>query len=298
MNNLKISILIVTWNSWNDLKRCLESIRRIEFRGVEVVVVDNGSSDETVSNIKSRFPEVNLMENRENLGLPKAINLGWYSCRGEYVMLLDVDTEISPNSVDSLFNFMQSNSEVSLVAPRIHTPEGEIEQSARNLPSVMNGLFGRQTLLTRIFPDNLFTRRYLMSQNLGNKEPFQVEQVSAACMFARRSLIDEVGPWDEGYRCYWVDSDWCSRLKQHDKAIFCLPETHITHYENNRAEKKKSAWRIWHFHTGAFRLYRTYNTLGVFDPRSILAGIALLVRASLALCMNAFIRENNSKQAS
>jgi GT2 family glycosyltransferase len=289
--NHRVSILVVTWNSWSDLKRCLESLRRLTFRDFEVVVVDNGSADNTVRDLRQSFPEVRLEQNERNEGLPHAINQGLRLARGDYVMLLDVDTEVHESTVDLLVDFMERHPEVSLAAPRIYTPEGRIEQSARNLPSLMNGLFGRQSTLTRLFPGNPFSRRYLAPENLEKREPFQVEQVSAACMFMRRSLIAEAGPFDEGYRCYWVDSDWCARLKGLGKRVYCVPAARIVHYENNRAGKKKSPWRIWHFHIAALRLYRKHYTKGVLDPRTLFAGLALVGRAGVLLLLNGLKRD-------
>ena len=102
----------------------------------------------------------------------------------------------------------------------------------------------------------------------------------------RRSLLDEVGPWDEGYRCYWVDSDWCAQIKRAGKVVYCVPDVSIVHYENNKAGKKKSIWRIRHFHQGAFRLYRKHHTLGWLDPRTWIAGAALAARGALMAVTN------------
>ncbi|MBK7424467.1 MAG: glycosyltransferase family 2 protein [Propionivibrio sp.] len=283
-----LTILIVTWNSWGDLKRCLESIRKVGAEEHEVLVFDNGSIDGTVDKLRQQFPDIRLEQSPTNLGLPPAVNRGLRAARGDYVMLLDVDTEVKAGTVSRLLDFMRQRPDISLVAPRIYTPEGAIEPSARNLPSAMNGLFGRQSFLTRLFPNNPYSRRYLATEHISRKDPFQVSQVSAACMFMRRSLIDEVGPWDEGYRCYWVDSDWCAQLKRAGKAIYCVPDVGIVHHENNRAGKKKSVWRICHFHIGAYRLYRKHYTRGVLDPRALFAALALFIRTGVMLVLNEF----------
>lgn len=283
-----LTILIVTWNSWGDLKRCLESICKAAIGESEILVFDNGSADGTPDKVRHHFPEVRLEQSPVNLGLPPAVNRGLRSARGDYVMLLDVDTEVKPGTARRLLDFMQQHPEVALVAPRIYTPEGHIEPSARNLPSAMNGLFGRQSILTRLFPNNPHSRRYMAPQNLGSKEPFRVEQVSAACMFMRRSLVEEVGPWDEEYRCYWVDSDWCAQIKQAGKAVYCVPDVGIVHYENNRAGRKKSTWRIRHFHIGAYRFYRKHYGLSPLDPRALFAASVLAVRTVVMLALNEF----------
>ena len=288
----RISFLIVTWNSWRDLKRCVESILPNLESDDELVVIDNGSSDDTVEKIEQSFGErVRLHCNEVNLGLPPAVNQGVAQTLGDYIMLLDVDTEIQSDAPALLFEYMQQHPEAALIAPRILTPEGKDEGTARNLPSVTSGLFGRQSALTRLLPNNPFSRHYMALAQRSNSEPFLVEQVSAACMFFRRELIEQAGPWDETYRCYWVDTDWCARLRQLGKKVYCVPQAHVTHFENNRAGKKKSAWRIWHFHTGAFRLYRKYYTWGWFDLRIPLVGILLLSRALVMLLFNHFLSD-------
>jgi N-acetylglucosaminyl-diphospho-decaprenol L-rhamnosyltransferase len=292
-----LTILIVTWNSWGDLKRCLESIRTSGSGEVEVLVFDNGSIDGTAEKVRLQFPEVRLEQSPVNLGLPPAVNRGLRAARGEYVMLLDVDTEVKPGTPSRLLEFLHRRPDIALVAPRIYTPEGAIEPSARNLPSAMSGLFGRQSILTRLLPGNPFSRRYLAPQNLERTEPFRIEQVSAACMFMRRSLVDEVGPWDEEYRCYWVDSDWCAQIKRAGKTVYCVPDVGIVHHENNRAGKKKSTWRIRHFHIGAYRFYRKYHSLGAFDPRALFAATVLSARAVVMLLLNEFKSETKAPTA-
>jgi N-acetylglucosaminyl-diphospho-decaprenol L-rhamnosyltransferase len=285
----QVSVLTVSWNAWHDLERCLRAVFDAAVPGMEVIVIDNGSSDGTLQSLRQTFPSVRVHANAQNMGLPRAVNQGLSLAVGEYVMLLDSDTEVRPHTIACLLEFMTNQLDVDVVAPRILTPEGQIEESARSLPSWINGLFGRQSILTRLFPRNPFSVRYLGRQNLNTSVPFQVEQVSAACMFIRRSLIAEIGPWDEAYRCYWVDSDWCARLKKHGKKVYCLPQAEITHFERNRANRRKSPWRIWQFHSGAARMYRKHYTWGVLDPRTWVAHALLTVRACFLLAMN-FLR--------
>ena len=167
----KVSILVVSWNSWNDLERLLASTRALEFRDFEVLVVDNGSEDGTPERVLAAFPEVRLERIATNLGLPPAVNRGFRLARGRFVMLFDVDTEVAPDAVDRLAEFMEAHPEVSLAAPRIHDSEGNIEESARSFPTLASGLFGRRALLTRVFPRNRFSQRYLRRDHLDSRGP-------------------------------------------------------------------------------------------------------------------------------
>jgi GT2 family glycosyltransferase len=124
---------------------------------------------------------------------------------------------------------------------------------------------------------------------LNTTEPFEVEQVSAACMLLRRALIAEAPPWDEGYIVYFEDTDWCMQLRKMRKRIYCLPRASVIHHENNHVGKKKPARGIWNFHLGAYRFYRKYYTRGRLDPRALLAFAALSTRATLLTIQNYFL---------
>ena len=154
----------------------------------------------------------------------------------------------------------------------------------------MNGLFGRQSLLTRLFPNNPFSRRYLKIRGLKDTATasVQVEHVSAACMLFWRRIYDQVGPWDEGFHSYWVDADWCMRIKKAGGEIYYLPTARIIHYEQNQRQVKKSPLRIIKFHTGALRFYTKHYTAGIYDPRSLAAAALLAVRTLLLLTTNHF----------
>jgi len=136
-------------------------------------------------------------------------------------------------------------------------------------------------LVTLWFPSNPISRRYLGRQFLDAAEPFQVESVGGACMMFHRRLSAQAGLWDERYFAYWNDIDWCYQLRAAGRRIFCVPAARMFHDETSARDKGKPPSRIWRFHYNAYRLYTSWRTLGYWDPRSLLAGIALLGRALL-----------------
>lgn len=292
-----LSILIVNWNGWLDIKKCLESIRMSDFTDHEIIVIDNASTDGSVEKLRTHFPETQVHVNRINVGHTRAVNQAFGLIRGKYALLLDADTELAPKTISKMVSFMAQRQDVSVAAPRTFNADGSIQESARNFPSFISGLFGRQSLLTKVFPNNPFSKRYLQRDKLGASEPFKVEQVSAACMIFHSSLIEEAEPWDEKYFGYWVDTDWCMQLNKMGKKIFCVPEARVIHYEKNRSGRKKNPARIWSFHWGAFRLYRKHYTFGVFDPRSIMALIVLSLRAGILMIGNCFLPADESSSS-
>ena len=159
-------MIIVTWNSWGDLNRCLQSAYNSEFKDFEIIVIDNASIDNTCENIERSYPQVLLHRNASNLGHTKGTNLGFRMAQGKYVMLLDVDTEFPANMIGGMFEFFESHHDASLATPRNLNSDGTVQESARNLPTIMSGIFGRQSKLTELFPNNPFSRRYLAREYL------------------------------------------------------------------------------------------------------------------------------------
>jgi GT2 family glycosyltransferase len=284
-----LTVLIVTWNGWRDTRRCLKSILESTASGFEVLVIDNASRDGTPEKIEQLFPSVRLIRNADNLGHTHGVNQGVRLAHGEHVLVLDSDTELAPDSIGLLLDTLESHPKVGLVAPRTYNSDGSIQPSARQFPSAINGLFGRQSVLTRLFPRNRYSRRYLQTDALTASAPYEVEQVSSACMLFRRPLFASVGPWDESYPGYWVDSDWCFRVRKSGWRALCVPQASVVHHEQNRAGRKKSWRRIWMFHYGAYRFYRKTRTFGALDPRALAAFLALTARGTFQLAQNVFL---------
>ncbi len=281
-----ISVLIINWNNWPKLQNCLRSIYSSSLPVAQVIVIDNDSSDGSPQRVAQLFPQVELHRNATNIGHTRAINHGFSLARGRYIAVLDNDTELEPDCFERLMAFLDANPDAAMVAPRTFNSDGTIQESARSFPGVMSGLFGRQSALTRMFPDNRFSKRYLARDFLDSKLPFEVEQIGAAFMLFRRSVLDSVGAWDERYFGYWVDTDWCRSVRQKSLRIFCVPEAHATHHENNSRRKRKTAHRIWIFHFGAYQYYTKWHSRGVWDPRSLFAGSMLAARALTLMAVN------------
>jgi len=291
-----ITVLIINWNNWPKLQNCLRSIYASSQAVEQVIVIDNDSSDGSAERVARLFPKVELHRNATNIGHTKAINDGFLLARGRYIAVLDNDTELEPDCFERLMMFLDANPDVAMVAPRTFNTDGTIQESARRFPGVMSGLFGRQSALTRMFPDNRFSKRYLARGFLDSKAPFEVEQIGGAFMLFRRSVLDAVGPWDERYFGYWVDTDWCRSVRQQNLRIFCVPDALAIHHENNSRRKRKTAHRIWIFHFGAYQYYTKWHSLGVWDPRSIFAGSMLTARALLLMAVNRLRPVNEPKQ--
>lgn len=293
----ELSIVIAAWNSWRFLPGCLASVYADNSVRQEIIVVDNGSADGTLAQLRAHHPSVRVARNAVNEGHSRAVNQGILSARGTYVLVLDADTVFSPGTLKQLIEFMRCHPEVVIAAPKMLNGDGTIQETARSFPRPINALFGRQTFLASLFPNNKFTRDYVCRKQINTRDPYEVEWVSSACMIFARGLAERIGFWDQGFRSYWVEADWCKRAHAAGK-IYCLPQACVTHFYQNRAGNKKGASRIIDFHRGAHRLYWKHYTRGILDPRSIVGALALALRAAPLILVD-FLRrpEKQNTQA-
>jgi N-acetylglucosaminyl-diphospho-decaprenol L-rhamnosyltransferase len=288
MTSTRLSVLAISFNCWEHLNTCLRSILASDYPVFEIVVIDNASIDGTVDKLRAAYPTVEVIQNSENVGHTKAVNQGLRLVKGQRVLLLDADTELRPDAISRMSAFLDEHPGAYVVAPRLLNPDGTTQYNARNLPSAMSGLFGRQSLLTRLFPNNVFSRRYLALDQRDTQTPFRAEHVGATCMLFNGAILDKVGMWDEGYHSYWVDADWCKSVLDAGGSIYCIPKAVVFHHDQNSRFLKKSPIRIIKFHAGAYRFYCLHRTRGRWDPRRPLAAVLLAVRTLLLLGLNMF----------
>jgi hypothetical protein len=286
---MNLSVIIATHNSLAFIGRCLHAVQANSDLVPEIVVVDNASGDGTAQYIRDKFPEVRLVLNSSNDGHCAAVNQGLALASREYVLVLDADAIVQSGVLEELLHFLEQRPEVAIVAPMVLNGDGTLQPSARNFPRPLNGLFGRQSLLTRWFPRNPISRRYLGEETISpGRGSFAVEFVSSACMMFPRGLVQQLGPWDKEFHGYWVDGDWCKRAGKVG-LIYCLPQVSTIHYEQNRRGVKKGSVRIRGFHRGAYIFYRKHYTAGFLDPRALAAATLLSTRAALLILIDQFL---------
>ncbi len=287
-------MVIATWNSWKFLPSCLESLLSQELVHYEIIVIYNGSTDGTPSLLREHYQSVIVSASNTNEGHTCAINKGIRLARGKDVLVLDADTFVSYGAVKQLVEFMRSRPDVVIAAPKMLNGDGTVQETARSFPKPINALFGRDTFLARLFPHNRFSLNYVCRQQADAVEPYEVEWVSSACMIFPRMLAERVGFWDEGFRGYWVEADWCKQAHAAGP-IYCVPNACVTHFYQNRAGKKKGVSRIVDFHYGAHRFYWKHYTRGRLDPRSVVAGLALALRAIPLIVVDLFRQPEKMK---
>ena len=282
-----IAVIIVGLNACDYVKACLESLRLTEWRNWthEVIYVDNGSTDNTLAMLASNFPAVIVQANSSNLGFCKAANLGAAMATSRYYFFLNDDTVLRKDSIGLLAEATENMPHLGVIASRLVFPDLTEQYSGRRFPSITNGILGRRSFLTRMFPKCKPVADYLYKDALNGQEPFPVDWVSAAALMVSKETFEMVGGFAEDYY-YWHEAVFCERVRRKGKQIYLHPRSVIIHHEGKGSGSRPFATRKWHildFHRAAYRCYCERYGLGRFSLRRWFAAVALTLRAASLL---------------
>jgi N-acetylglucosaminyl-diphospho-decaprenol L-rhamnosyltransferase len=281
---VKLSVIIVNHNGKDFLGQCLTSLYASgSDLNFETIVVDNHSGDGSSIMVRRDFPQVCVIENGENLGFARANNIGMAMAEGEYILLLNSDTKVIGDALTQLILFLDKHPEAAVVTGRLVFPDFRDQGVARTFPTPLNALFGRRSILTKIFPNNRYSQRYLVSLTHTSDEPFEVDWVSGACLMVRREVIQEIGSLDERFWMYWEDADICFRIKQRGWKVYCVPMAVVIHYEGRSVSRSASRRCIIEFNRSAYRYYRKHYIRSSFEMMNIVALVSLSLRTLVLL---------------
>lgn len=249
-----VSIVIVTHNSGPLLLKTLASISSsLGQTPPEVIVVDNGSSDGSFDVAQQAYPALRYVNLDVNRGFGAANNVGVRQTNRPNVLFLNPDAELQPGAVEQLVAFLQNNPVAAAVGPKLLNSDGSLQLSFRSFPTFSTAIANRYSLLTRLFPNNPLSRRYLhpaVDETAGG----EVDWVSGACVLVRREAGDAVGWFDEGYFLFCEDVDLCRRLSLNGWTVHYLPAAEVVHHIGISkstpslkviAERHRSMWRYY-----------------------------------------------------
>jgi N-acetylglucosaminyl-diphospho-decaprenol L-rhamnosyltransferase len=264
-NPLDLSVIIVSWNVRDLLRDCLYSLREHPGVSLEVIVVDNASSDGSAAMVAGEFPEVRVIANAGNAGFTVANNQGLALSRGRYILFLNPDTQVVGDALAKMVSYMDAHEDAGALGPQLRYGDGSLQSSRRRFPSLATALF-ESTPLAWHWPEarNPWARRYHMDdvpislKGDQGGEAQDVDWVVGAALMARRAVIDRIRGFDEGFFMYSDELDWCRRAKQAGWRVVYFPPALIIHYEGKSSEQSVAARHI-RFHTSRVRYFRKYS---------------------------------------
>ncbi len=233
-----LSIIIINFNTGSLVCDCLESlscgVRRYSYR---VLVVDNGSSDDSVALVRERFPEVTVIENGCNLGFAAANNIALKQANSEYYLLLNSDTVMCEGAIDRVLDFMAQQEDCGFASPQLLNRDGSLQNTAANFPTLLTELTNK-SLLRLLFPSRYYKKKLVA------EAPLAVESLVGAALCVKEKMTKDLGFYDAGYFFFLEETDWCRRGLEQGWRSYLVPDAVIYHLQGQTAKKVPFAVRI------------------------------------------------------
>jgi len=275
-----IALVVVNFNAGEHLRRCVDSaVADLGAREWTGIVVDNASDDGSAGTIEG-MPRIRVVRNAENRGFGAAINQAVALTDAPLVWLLNPDCVVEPGVLARLEATLAAHQDCAIAAPQLLNADGSIQASARRAPTAWTGLFGRHSLLTRLFPGASLARRELRASALsqGDADSHEIDWVMGAAMLIRRRAFDAVHGFDERFFLYWEDADLCRRLRQRGWTTQYVPGARVSHPGGVSAASRR-AFATRTFHQSAYLYYRLHVAPSPLNPLRWIAKAALAARA-------------------
>jgi N-acetylglucosaminyl-diphospho-decaprenol L-rhamnosyltransferase len=269
---MDLSVIVVSWNVRDLLRRCLQSVVAAPASGeggaartpnLEILVVDNASADGSAAMVRAEFPMVNVIANDQNRGFTAANNQGLAASRGRSLLLLNPDAELVGNALAEMVDCLEAHPEAGVVGPQLLYPDGSVQSSRRRFPTLATALV-ESTVVQEWWRDNRILRRYYMLDSPSSPlsppapdEPQPVDWLVGACLLVRRAAYEQVGGLDEGFFMYSEELDWCRRIKGAGWEVLYLPTARVIHHEGKSSEQVVPARHI-HFQSSKVRYFRKH----------------------------------------
>ncbi len=273
----QISNIIVSYNCLESLKTCVASLEDQKGVESEMIVIDNGSNDDTDAFLKEQ--EFRTILSQKNLGYGAAVNQAAKNAEGKYLFILNPDTELPPTALDTIYRYAEDNPDVGLVSPCLRYPDGRLQLSARKSPRRRDFLLGRGSPPFLLGLTGEKEAGYIA---LDGDEPVDVPAVSATALFVRSELFQKIGGFDERFFLYLEDLDLCRRVGNMGFKVVLLPSVKVLH-SWRKSSGKRPYFSSFHHHISVFKYFRKHY------PDQWLSNLMLLSALVAGLVISSFI---------
>jgi GT2 family glycosyltransferase len=276
---ITLSVIISTYNAREVLADCLQSIyQNPPSVPYEIIVVDDASVDGTSEMVRARFPEVRLLRNEKNRHYTYSNNRALDHARGQFLHLLNNDTIVLPQALDRMLAFLREHPEAGAVGSKLLNEDGTTQWSVKSLPNLGSALFGGRSIITRMFPNNPYSRTRLLHLDRDMTKPFVAGYVSGASKMMPRKVVDEIGYLD-GRMFYHVDADYCKRIADAGYQIYYLPTAtviHLNHKGGTMVSPRLRFRSLLSFHVDSYIYYCKHVKRSPWSPMQILVLLGLI----------------------
>lgn len=285
---MDLSIVILNYQTFELTKNTINSIFEYEYPfSYEVLLVDNASGDDSLSRLKDYFKDnVIFIESRENNGFAAGNNQALKIAKGKYQLLLNSDTIVWENTLESIYYYMEKHTDVGTTGCRVLLENGDLDKACkRSFPNVKNSFFRLFHIPTKSKDDN-----YNLD-SLPDDGVYEIDCLTGAFMFIRKEALDEVGFLDETFFMYGEDIDLCFRIKQAGWKIVYYGKSKITHFKGASSKKQKSKL-IYEFYRAMYVYYKKHHAHESFFITNFIVYFGIALLCILKLFLNLFKKKS------
>ena len=259
---MDLSIIIVNWNVSELLDACLASVyaSALGEYSCEIIVVDSGSVDGSVDMLSKKYPRAICLPQRDNIGFTRGNNIGLARSRGEFILLLNPDTELSPTALSQMLDYLRANPAFGILGPHTLNSDGSHQSTRRRFPTLWTGIF-ESSWLAGWAP--AFVERDYRMLDKPDDGIVEADWVQGSALLMRRALYERLGGLDEGYVMYSEELDYCRRAKTAGWRVVYHGGARIWHH-GGKSSQQASAMKQIHFHTSKLRYFRKHHGLGAY----------------------------------
>lgn len=231
----KVSIIVLNWNGKKFLKNCLDSLRKVTYPSLEIIIVDNNSTDGSQEFVKKNYPKFILIENKKNYGFAKGNNIGFHASRGKYILFLNNDTVVNPNFLESLVGNCENDKTIGCIQPQIRLME---DKSRLDQVGSYISFVG--------FMYHYGYRKKYSEKTYGEQR--SIFSAKGACIMFPHKVLDKIGLFDEDFFIFFEETDLCFRVWLSGRKVIYEPKSLIYHVvggDTTASDKYKYERRIY-----------------------------------------------------
>lgn len=292
-----VTIAIVSYNTRDALRECLKSIERIRDEvKIEVVIVDNASTDGSLAMLEWEFPHIKILSNQENIGFASAVNQAFAASDSDFFMMLNPDTWVAKNAIVRLVEMAERDPDIAVVGAQLTSFEGDSQQSVLAKPTMAKEFLNLLPELKAILLPYSIKSILIRGRERRRGQIIEVPAVSGGAMLIRSSGYRQAGGMDERFFVYHEEVDFCLRLRKMGWKIVFAPQAQILHYDALSTGYKPTkipndpvlSWRL----NGLAILFEKHGSAG--QRRRFISMAKLLLRFRAVLCR---LRSNLAKSS-
>jgi len=276
-----VSIVIVNYNVKDLVDNCISSIYKANNKNhkIEIFLVDNNSIDGSAILIRNKYPEVNVIVNKSNIGFSKANNIALKKAQGKYVLILNPDTVLEEGTFEKLISFCEKDSQVGAVTSKLILANGKLDYACKRSFPTLSVALPRMLGLSKLFPKSKVFAKYNLTY-LDENETHEVDSICGAFMFISANVLSKAGLFDEDYFMYGEDLDLCYKIKKNGYKVFYYPDVTTIHLKGASTQKTHLSY-VNNFY-GAMIIFIKKNFTGVPRILSFILQLGIVYRSALS----------------